>query len=103
MGDLVEVTLPPLVPGQAESWAALIELAESFGEDWMLVGGQLVFLLEVERGSTTRTRNAKLFARSLISKWVKLSLPSAHLPSGKDADKGAVHRDACSNPERVLH
>ena len=53
MGDLVEVTLPPLVPGQAESWAALIELAESFGEDWMLVGGQLVFLLEVERGSTT--------------------------------------------------
>ena len=53
MGDLVEVTLPPLVPGQAESWAALIELAESFGEDWMLVGGQLVFLRSPRRASSS--------------------------------------------------
>lgn len=41
--------LPPLVGGQAESWAALVELAPKFGRNWLLVGGQLVFLHEVER------------------------------------------------------
>lgn len=43
------MTLPPLVGGQAESWLALIELAESLGEHWLLVGGQMVFLHEIER------------------------------------------------------
>ena len=43
------VRLPPLVGGQAESWLALVELAESLGEHWLLVGGQMVFLHEVER------------------------------------------------------
>lgn len=35
--------------GQAESWAALVGLAPRFGENWLLVGGQMVFLHEVER------------------------------------------------------
>ena len=43
------VSLPPLVGGQADSWAALIELAPAFGQNWILVGGQMVFLHEVER------------------------------------------------------
>lgn len=48
----VMVTLPPLVGGQADSWAAFIELAPTFGEHWILVGGQMVFLPEVERRAT---------------------------------------------------
>jgi hypothetical protein len=43
------VVIPPLVGGQAESWSALVELAPRFGENWLLVGGQMVFLHEVER------------------------------------------------------
>lgn len=37
--------------GQAASWAALIELAPAFGDNWLLVGGQMVFLHEVERAA----------------------------------------------------
>ena len=46
------IVLPPLVGGQAESWAALVELAPAFGQNWLLVGGQMVFLHELERQST---------------------------------------------------
>lgn len=45
------VVLPPLVGGQAESWAALVELAADLGDNWLLIGGQMVFLHEVERGA----------------------------------------------------
>lgn len=46
------VVLPPLLGGQAESWSALVELAPAFGDNWLLVGGQMVFLHEVERSAT---------------------------------------------------
>ena len=46
------VVLPPLLGGQAESWSALVELAPAFGANWLLVGGQMVFLHEVERNAT---------------------------------------------------
>ena len=46
------VQLPPLAGGQADSWAALVEIAPAFGDNWLLVGGQMVFLHEVERRST---------------------------------------------------
>ncbi len=48
MAEIV-VNLPPLAGGQAESWAALIELAPTLADNWLLVGGQMVFLHEVER------------------------------------------------------
>lgn len=48
MAEIV-VDLPPLVGGQAASWAALVELAPAFTDNWLLVGGQMVFLHEVER------------------------------------------------------
>lgn len=50
MTDGPLVHLPHLVGGQAESWAALVSVAPSLGENWVLVGGQMVFLHEVERG-----------------------------------------------------
>jgi len=46
------VQLPPLAGGQADSWAALVELAPVLGDNWLLIGGQMVFLHEVERRST---------------------------------------------------
>ncbi len=46
------VVLPPLLGGQAESWSALVELAPALGDNWLLVGGQMVFLHEVERCAT---------------------------------------------------
>lgn len=52
MSDQSLVVLPPLTGGQAQSWAALIELAPAFGDNWLLVGGQMVFLHEVERQAT---------------------------------------------------
>lgn len=51
MVDSPLVVLPALFGGQAESWAALVELAPAFGNNWLLVGGQMVFLHEVERGA----------------------------------------------------
>lgn len=52
MADYPVIALPPLIGGQAESWRALVELAPTFGDNWLLVGGQMVFLHEVERQAT---------------------------------------------------
>ncbi len=51
MIDQPVIVLPSLSGGQAESWAALVELAPAFGQNWLLVGGQMVFLHELERQS----------------------------------------------------
>ncbi len=51
MADLPVVHLPPLVGRQSESWSAYLELAPDLGEECLLVGGQMVFLHEVERGA----------------------------------------------------
>jgi hypothetical protein len=47
--DAPVIQLPPLVGGQAESWKALLELAPVFAENWLLVGGQMVLLHQIER------------------------------------------------------
>ena len=48
--ELPIVRLPSLAGRQRESWRALIELAPNLGAHWLLIGGQMVFLHEVERG-----------------------------------------------------
>jgi len=52
MAEPVIVRLPPLTGGQAESWRALIEIAARLGQHWLLIGGQMVFLHEIERESS---------------------------------------------------
>jgi hypothetical protein len=52
MSEHPVIVLPPLIGGQAKSWAALLELSPAFGDNWLLVGGQMVFLHEVERNGT---------------------------------------------------
>jgi len=52
MSEIPLIVLPPLAGGQAASWEALVELAPAFGENWLLIGGQLVFLHEIERKVT---------------------------------------------------
>lgn len=49
MTDQPRVVLPVLGGGQAASWAALIEIAPMLGDHWLLIGGQMVLLHEVER------------------------------------------------------
>jgi len=44
MTEPVDVRLPALLGGQAESWRALIEIAPKLGQHWLLIGGQMVFL-----------------------------------------------------------
>jgi hypothetical protein len=51
MDEIPIVRLPALAGRQAESWQALIEVAPKLGQHWLLVGGQMVFLHEVERQS----------------------------------------------------
>lgn len=46
------VRLPPLAGRQHDSWQAFIEIAPSLGTNYLLIGGQMVLLHEVERGST---------------------------------------------------
>lgn len=49
LDEPVVIRLPPLAGGQAESWRALVEIAPQLGHHWLLIGGQMVFLHEVER------------------------------------------------------
>lgn len=51
MADQPVVELPPLGGPQEESWAALLDVAPSLGQNWLLVGGQMVLMHEVERGA----------------------------------------------------
>jgi hypothetical protein len=51
MDEHATVRLPALAGGQAASWHALIEIAPQLGQHWLLIGGQMVFLHEVERKS----------------------------------------------------
>lgn len=51
MPDIPLVRLPPLAGRQRESWDALAELAPMLGQHCLLVGGQMVFLHEVEHGA----------------------------------------------------
>jgi hypothetical protein len=41
------VRLPPLAARQRESWEALLEVAPTLGDHWLLIGDQMVFLHEV--------------------------------------------------------
>ena len=52
MREPAVIRLPPLAGGQGQSWRALIEIAPQLGHHWLLIGGQMVFLHEVERDST---------------------------------------------------
>lgn len=52
MAEPPVVRLPALLGRQRESWNAFIELAPALGDHCLLVGGQMVFLHEVERGAT---------------------------------------------------
>lgn len=52
MAEPSVVRLPALAGRQHDSWSALIELASPLGDHWLLVGGQMVFLHEVERGAS---------------------------------------------------
>jgi DNA-binding CsgD family transcriptional regulator len=65
MPDDVAVRLPPLAGRQQESWRAFIELTPRLGDHCLLVGGQMVFLLEVLRlvaeGLTTSRIAEQLF------------------------------------------
>jgi hypothetical protein len=49
MPEFPVVQLPALTGRQQESWLALVELAPALGKHCLLVGGQMVFLHQVER------------------------------------------------------
>lgn len=52
VAEAAVVRLPALTGGQAASWRAFIEIAPRLGQHWLLIGGQMVFLYEVERQAT---------------------------------------------------
>lgn len=45
------VALPDLTPAQFEAWQLLVEL-DTIGVRWVLIGGQMMFLLAAEHGAT---------------------------------------------------
>ncbi|MFN8036133.1 MAG: hypothetical protein U0V73_09395 [Acidimicrobiia bacterium] len=51
MDDVPSVALPALLGRQKASWDALVEIGPELGEHWVLVGGQMVYLHEVEHGA----------------------------------------------------
>ena len=97
MSEPVVIRLPPLVGGQAESWRALIEIAPQLGRHWLLIGGQMVFLHEVERESTdTRPTND-------IDLVVDLRIDPAALEHTHTVLAGAGFSQDLPSPEGVAH
>ena len=97
MSEPVVIRLPPLVGGQAESWRALIEIAQQLGRHWLLIGGQMVILHEVERESTdTRPTND-------IDLVVDLRIDPAALEHTHIVLAGAGFSQDLPSPEGVAH
>lgn len=97
MGEPVVIRLPPLAGGQAESWRALIEIAPRLGRHWLLIGGQMVFLHEVERESTDiRPTND-------IDLVVDLRIDPAALEHAHTVLAGAGFSQDLPSPEGVAH
>ena len=93
MSEPVVIRLPPLTGGQAESWRALIEIAPHLGRHWLLIGGQMVFLHEVEHESTdTRPTND-----------IDLRIDPAALEHTHTVLAGAGFSQDLPSPEGVAH
>lgn len=98
MADLPPVVLPPLLGGQSDSWTALVELAPTFGANWLLVGGQMVFLHEIERGANeTRPTDdvgvvVDLRAEPEGLERIHLALASAGFVQDSPSPEGTAHR-----------
>ncbi len=97
MDDPAVIRLPPLAGGQAESWRALIEIAPHLGHHWLLIGGQMVFLYEVERESTdVRPTND-------IDLVVDLRIEPAALEHTHDVLTRAGFEQDLPSPEGIAH
>jgi hypothetical protein len=46
------IELVELTPAAEEGWWTLFDLAEANTSDWLLIGGQMMFLLAVEHGAS---------------------------------------------------
>ena len=46
------IELSGLLPAEAQAWRLLFELAQANDADWLLIGGQMIYLLAVEHGAT---------------------------------------------------
>ncbi|CAN5557060.1 hypothetical protein BH10ACT2_BH10ACT2_25340 [soil metagenome] len=97
MSEPVVIRLPALAGGQAESWRALIEIAPHLGRHWLLIGGQMVLLHEVERESTdTRPTND-------IDLVVDLRIDPAALEHTHSVLAGTGFSQDLPSPEGVAH
>jgi len=80
MGEPPVIRLPALAGRQLGSWQALVELAPKLGGNWLLVGGQMVLMRELERGGKlvrdheTRARPTPLQAWVLVTGVVAAAL-----------------------------
>jgi len=98
MGEHPLIVLPSLIGGQAESWSALLELSPAFGDNWLLVGGQMVFLHELERQSTdTRPTDdidvvVDLRAEPAGLSRIHSALISASFDQDQPGPEGTAHR-----------
>jgi hypothetical protein len=105
------IELVELTPAAEEGWWTLFELAETNKPDWLLVGGQMMFLLAVEHEATLPRAtddvdivvNVRTMQRGTewLSKWL---IARGFQQDGISAD-GIGHRfsrDAQPGPGRVV-
>ena len=59
------VLLPPLNGPQLAAWEALLDLAPALGNNWTLIGGQMVLLHQAERGALARPETEARFSVDL--------------------------------------
>ena len=97
MSQPVVIRLPLLAGGQADSWHALIEIAPQLGRHWLLIGGQMVFLHEVEREST------EIRPTNDIDLVVDLRIDPAALEHTNTVLAGAGFSQDLPSPEGVAH
>ncbi len=92
-----DIHLPPLVGAQSDSWAALLGIAPSLGPNWLLVGGQMVLLHEVER------RAVQTRPTDDVDVVVDLRVAPSGLATVRDALTGGGFTQDGPDPDGVAH
>lgn len=105
------IELRHLTPAAEEGWRLLLDLAEDNSDGWLLVGGQMMYLLAVEHGAVlprpTTDMDVVVDVRQRRdgTQWLAEWLQAHGLAPDGGTPDGVLHRfarDAVSGPGRVV-
>ncbi len=105
------IELTRLTPAAEEGWRLLLDLSEDHAVGWLLVGGQMMYLLAVEHGAALPRPTSDMDVvvdvrqRPDGTQWLAGWLRAHGLAAEGGTPEGVLHRfarDAVSGPGRVV-